>query len=116
MQPPGPELKQQVLVFHDVLLDMALFDEAHCLGIAMRSPSLCDGAYVGIYLAQAAVAARKCGFCDVSDWIASCMRPSAHRAPTQDGGGVLRLSTSLPPQVYPQRKEHLRVKGSSGTP
>jgi hypothetical protein len=81
MQPPGPGLKQQVLVFYDVLLDMALFNEAHCLGIAITSPSLCDGAYVGTYLEQAAVAARKCGFCDVSDWITSCMRPSAHGAP-----------------------------------
>ena len=73
MQPPSISLQRRLQGFRDRLRTMALFNEAHCLGVAMRSPTMCDGPYITNYLLEAAVEARRCGFFDVADWISSCI-------------------------------------------
>jgi len=95
MHAPGPTLLKQLTAFRDALLEMALFDEARCLTVAMRSPSLCDGKYMSIYLWRAADVAQSCGLSSVSHWITriSAVEPrrSAHlRRPLPCPGVSLR--------------------------
>lgn len=77
VQPPSVHLRHQLQAFCVRLRKMALFNEAHCLGVAMRSPTMCDAPYITNYLQQAVVEARRCGFFDVADWISSCIPPTA---------------------------------------
>jgi hypothetical protein len=77
VQPPSAQLLHQLQGFHDRLREMALFNEAHCLGVALRSPTMCDAPYITNYLLQAVVEARRCGFFDEADWIGSCIPPTA---------------------------------------
>jgi hypothetical protein len=65
----GGALKRELTALNHILLDRALFDEAHGLAVAMVSPGLCDGQYVNACLRRAAEVARECGFCDVVEWI-----------------------------------------------
>ena len=73
VQPPSLQLRHQLQAFGDRLREMALFNEAHCLSVALKSPTMCDALYITHYLMEAVVEARRCGFLDVADWISSCI-------------------------------------------
>jgi hypothetical protein len=67
------KLKLRATAFCDLLLKKARFDEAHWIGVAVHSPTLCNGEYAASSLREAGTVAAQLGFGDVASWIAAIL-------------------------------------------
>ncbi len=68
-----PALETQAFRFRNLLQQMALFDEAHAVGVAVESPRLCGCDYVRTYLRQASTVAVMLGLFELSSWISDVL-------------------------------------------
>jgi hypothetical protein len=64
------ELSAEVAALRKVLLHLGHFDEAHCVSVAVHSPSLCSSEYIRAGLRQADCIAGSYGLSTAARWIA----------------------------------------------